>query len=141
MADDPGRNRPVEVKWVGEVAAAKRGRITIDGELWAYVQWSEFQQAWCIQDAEGECLVHVYGSAQSQSAALLAAEAMIRDGSIANAGRSGCQTPARGGTQSAGCRRGEDDRSGAGSSVSRKPVAEAGQRASAGAACKGTRAQ
>jgi hypothetical protein len=33
--------------------------LTIDGELWSEVEWSPSRQAWCIQDAAGQCLTHV----------------------------------------------------------------------------------
>jgi integrase len=35
-SEDPRRQRPIEVKWVGEMAKSKRGSILIDGEVWAY---------------------------------------------------------------------------------------------------------
>jgi hypothetical protein len=42
MSDqDPRRNRPIEVKWVGEETGYHPlGRISIDGEHWANVEWS-----------------------------------------------------------------------------------------------------
>jgi hypothetical protein len=58
-------------------------RLTIDGELWAAVEWSKKRQAWCIEDAEGRCLSHVShirGQASSKDEAVALAETMIRDG-------------------------------------------------------------
>jgi hypothetical protein len=65
------------------VAYDKVGRLIIDGELWAAVEWSEKRQAWCIEDAEGRCLrhqAHIRGQAAAKDAAIALAEAMIRDG-------------------------------------------------------------
>jgi hypothetical protein len=84
-SEDPRRQRPIEVKWVGEMAKSKRGSILIDGEVWAYAHWSQGRQVWCIQDAEGECQVHVYAEVKgrdNRSTAVTLAEAMIRGGSL-----------------------------------------------------------
>jgi hypothetical protein len=59
------------------------GQVTLDGEHWANVEWSEKQQRWCIEDCEGRCLMHVesiQATAESRWAAAELAEAMIRDG-------------------------------------------------------------
>lgn len=71
----------------GDVDAAWRKKaahsLTIDGELWAAVEWSEKRQRWCMEDAEGRCLKHlscIHGDAPDRDAASAKAEAMIRDG-------------------------------------------------------------
>jgi hypothetical protein len=59
------------------------GRVALDGEHWASVEWSEKRQAWCIEDCEGRCLAHVdsiRATAESRWQAEALAEAMIRDG-------------------------------------------------------------
>ena len=73
------RQKPIEITWTGDLI----GRLTIDGQLWAEVEWSERRQRWCIQDAEGHCLRHkssIHGAEVSKAAAVALAEAMIRDG-------------------------------------------------------------
>jgi len=73
------RQRPLAIRWYNNSI----GQITIDGELWAAVEWSEKHQRWCIEDAGGKCLTHregVHGREASKEAALALAEAMIRDG-------------------------------------------------------------
>ena len=79
MSNDPRRQKLVTIEW----AYDKVGRLIIDGELWAAVEWSEKRQAWCIEDAEGRCLrhqAHIRGQAAAKDAAIALAEAMIRDG-------------------------------------------------------------
>jgi hypothetical protein len=59
------------------------GRVTLNGEHWASVEWSEKRQRWCVEDCEGRCLTHVAsirGQAASKDEAVALAEAMIRDG-------------------------------------------------------------
>jgi hypothetical protein len=59
------------------------GRINVGGEFWAAVEWSEKRQAWCIEDACGECLAHassLVGQAASRDEAVALALAMIADG-------------------------------------------------------------
>jgi hypothetical protein len=34
------------------------GRVSLNREHWASVEWSEKHQAWCIEDVEGRCLAH-----------------------------------------------------------------------------------
>jgi hypothetical protein len=75
---DPRRNRPLEVHWVGTI-----GRISIDGEAWATVEWSPRHECWCIEDAGGHCLRHIdhiRGQAEHKETAVDLAAAMIRDG-------------------------------------------------------------
>jgi hypothetical protein len=59
------------------------GRVSLDGEHWASVEWSEQRQAWCIEDCEGQCLAHVgsiRATAESRWQAEALAEEMVRDG-------------------------------------------------------------
>jgi hypothetical protein len=51
--DDPRRQLPITITWSGDGAI---GRISINAEYWAAVEWSERRQAWCIEDAEGRSL-------------------------------------------------------------------------------------
>jgi hypothetical protein len=74
------RHQSIAITWVrnGEI-----GQLTIGGEHWASVEWSEKRQQWCVEDAEGRCLTHtasIRGSAASKEEAVALAEAMIRDG-------------------------------------------------------------
>jgi hypothetical protein len=52
---DYRRYRVIEVRRVN----ADTYHLTIDGELWSEVEWSASRQAWCVQDAAGQCLAHV----------------------------------------------------------------------------------
>jgi hypothetical protein len=57
--------------------------LTINGKLWACVEWSASRQGWCIQDASGRCLSHcdaVHGQDVDAATAVKLAKAMIRDG-------------------------------------------------------------
>lgn len=80
-----GENRTYRA---GELAIAWQvggliGRLTLDGEHWASVEWSEKRQRWCVEDVEGQCLKHVAsirGQAASKAEAVALAEAMVRDG-------------------------------------------------------------
>jgi hypothetical protein len=76
--DDPRRQRPIKIKWNGMI-----GQLIIDGEPWGAIEWSEQRQAWCIEDAEGQCLRHkqsIRGQTDAKEAAIELAQAMIRDG-------------------------------------------------------------
>jgi hypothetical protein len=76
---DTRRTQPIAIAWDG----AGVGRISIGGEYWTAVEWSEKRQAWCIEDAEGRCLAHkdsIHGQAASKQAAVALAHEMIRDG-------------------------------------------------------------
>jgi hypothetical protein len=80
MTADPRRARSIAIAWNSEGTI---GRITIDGQYWAAVEWSEERQAWCIEDAEGKCLAHkshIHGQGRSKEAAVALAGEMIRDG-------------------------------------------------------------
>jgi hypothetical protein len=59
--------------------------LTINGELWACVEWSPSRRAWCIQDAAGECLTHVesiHGQNVDAQTAVALAKRMIVDGTM-----------------------------------------------------------
>lgn len=75
---DPRRQKPVVIKWHGLI-----GQLTIDGKPWGAIEWSEKRGAWCIEDAEGQCLRHkesIRGQAAAKEAAIELAQAMILDG-------------------------------------------------------------
>jgi hypothetical protein len=75
-----GREGELAVSWT---ARGLIGRVSLAGEHWASVEWSEKRQQWCVEDVEGRCLTHVAsirGAADSKEAAAALAEAMIRDG-------------------------------------------------------------
>jgi hypothetical protein len=55
----------------------------IDGQMWSEVEWSHDQQAWCVQDAAGQCLTHVehiVGQDRDAETAIRLAKRMIIDG-------------------------------------------------------------
>ena len=57
--------------------------LTINGELWACVEWSPARRAWCVQDASGRCLAHcdaIHGENVDAGTAVRLAKVMIRDG-------------------------------------------------------------
>src|SRR5262245_38235156 len=57
--------------------------LTIGGELWSEVEWSQNRKAWCVQDAAGRCLLHVehvIGQDQDAQTAIRLAKRMILDG-------------------------------------------------------------
>lgn len=61
--------------------------LTINGRLWACVEWSASCRGWCIQDASGRCLSHcdaVHGQDVDAATAVKLAKAMIRDGRMPN---------------------------------------------------------
>jgi hypothetical protein len=62
---------------------AETYHLTIDGELWSEVEWSRSRQAWCVQDAAGQCLTHVehiVGQDRDVQSAIRLAKRMIVDG-------------------------------------------------------------
>jgi hypothetical protein len=62
---------------------AETYHLTIGGEMWSEVEWSRSRQAWCIQDAAGQCLAHVehiVGADRDVRAAIRLAKRMIVDG-------------------------------------------------------------
>jgi hypothetical protein len=80
QVNDDRRSQELSVSWTRDRLI---GRITIDGELWCAVEWSEKRQAWCIEDAEGACLTHqahMHGQAAAKKEAVALAFSMIRDG-------------------------------------------------------------
>jgi hypothetical protein len=57
--------------------------LTINGKLWACVEWSASRRGWCIQDASGRCLAHcdaIHGQDIDAQTAVALAKKMIRDG-------------------------------------------------------------
>jgi hypothetical protein len=59
--------------------------LTIDGELWSEVEWSRSRQAWCIQDAAGQCLAHtdhIIGQNRDIQTAIRLAKKMIISGEM-----------------------------------------------------------
>jgi hypothetical protein len=82
MADDDARRaQRVKIKWSKDGAAI--GRLYVGGEFWGAVEWSEKRQAWCVEDAEGQCLRHaasIHGQESSKVKAVALAGEMIRDG-------------------------------------------------------------
>jgi hypothetical protein len=61
--------------------------LTINGKLWACVEWSASRRGWCIQDASGRCLSHcdaVHGQDVDAATAVKLAKRMIRDGRMPN---------------------------------------------------------
>ena len=79
MSQD-GRQSPISITWSGDGLI---GRVAIDGEHWASVEWSEKRQRWCVEDSQGQCLKHtasIRGAAESKEEAVALAEAMVRDG-------------------------------------------------------------
>jgi hypothetical protein len=83
---DPARDRRrfgvIETRFrkVGEMSMYD---LTINGELWACVEWSPSRRRWCIQDASGRCLAHcdaIHGEDVDAQTALALARRMIVDG-------------------------------------------------------------
>jgi hypothetical protein len=57
--------------------------LTIDGEVWACIEWSPSRRRWCIQDASGRCLAHcdaIHGQDVDAETAVRLAKRMIVDG-------------------------------------------------------------
>ena len=78
MSNDNRRYGVIEVHRCGDCY-----HLTIDGELWSEVEWSAPRQAWCIQDAAGQCLSHVehiVGQDRDVETAIRLAKRMIIDG-------------------------------------------------------------
>lgn len=62
---------------------AETYHLTINGQMWSEVEWSPSRQAWCIQDAAGQCLTHVehiVGQDRDAETAIRLAKRMIVDG-------------------------------------------------------------
>lgn len=57
--------------------------LMISRVMWSEVEWSSSRQAWCIQDAAGQCLTHVeriVGQDRDVQTAIRLAKRMILDG-------------------------------------------------------------
>jgi hypothetical protein len=83
---DPRRQRPIIIHWDGLI-----GKLTIDGEIWGAVEWSEKRQAFCVEDAEGRCLSHhshIHGADTDKAGAVVAWRGDDPRWSNANAGGS-----------------------------------------------------
>ena len=83
---DRRRHGVIEVSFrqIGKLAMYN---LTINGELWACVEWSPSRKGWCIQDGSGRCLAHcdaVHGQDIDVQTAIKLAKAMIRDGRMPN---------------------------------------------------------
>jgi len=77
--DSEAREGVISIAWNG----AGIGSVTLDGAVFARVEWSEKRKLWCIEDSQGACLRHVesiHGPAASKDEAVALAEAMVRDG-------------------------------------------------------------
>ena len=76
---DPRRYRVIETRQRG----ASLYVLTIDGVVWAEVEWSASRRAWCIQDPAGHCLTHVehvHAAVVDAQKAVRLAKRMIIDG-------------------------------------------------------------
>lgn len=81
---DRRRHGVIEVGYrqIGKLAMYN---LTINGRLWACVEWSPSRKGWCIQDASGRCLAHcdaVHGQDVDVTTAIKLAKKMIRDGTL-----------------------------------------------------------
>lgn len=84
------RAGPIKLKWSGDQLI---GQLLIENVLWAYVEWSEKRQEWCIEDSLGRCLKHagdLRGTADSKHAAIELAQQMIHDGRLPTPCAAGC---------------------------------------------------
>ena len=77
--DSERREGKITIKW----SATGIGSVSLDGVVFARVEWSERRQKFCIEDAAGQCLRHVasiHGAAAAKDEAVALAIAMVRDG-------------------------------------------------------------
>jgi hypothetical protein len=77
------RSGPIKLKWQGRAGLV--AELFIDDALWAFVEWSEKRQQWCIEDSQGRCLTHaadLRGTVDSKQGAIELATAMSRDGRL-----------------------------------------------------------
>jgi hypothetical protein len=86
MSDAPDRRRygVIETRYRNHGGIAHYD-LSINGELWACVEWSPTRRSWCIQDASGRCLAHcdsIHGENIDAATAVQLAKTMIRDGRI-----------------------------------------------------------
>lgn len=73
------REGKIAIEW----SATGIGSVSLDGVVFARVEWSERRQKFCIEDSEGQCLKHVgsiKGMSASKDEAAALAIAMVRDG-------------------------------------------------------------
>lgn len=83
MSAPDARRREIAIAWGDKSDGHLIGRLTINGELWASVEWSSKYKRWCIEDAEGRCLTHldnIHAAEPTKDAAVALAKAMIVDG-------------------------------------------------------------
>jgi hypothetical protein len=76
------RHGPIAIAWTGD---RLMGRLTMNGELWAAVEWSESASAGASktrQDAASRIAVQFHGAEASKEAAVALPESMIRDGQM-----------------------------------------------------------
>ncbi len=76
---DKRRYGVIEVRRIN----AETYHLTIGGQLWSEVEWSPSRQAWCVQDAAGQCLAHaehIVGQDRDPQTAIRLAKRMIVDG-------------------------------------------------------------
>jgi hypothetical protein len=86
MSDTPDRRRfgVIETRFRQHGGIAYYD-LSINGELWACVEWSFTRRSWCVQDASGRCLAHcdaIHGENIDAASAVQLAKTMIRDGQI-----------------------------------------------------------
>jgi hypothetical protein len=83
-SDDRRRHGVIETRFRQRAGVAVYN-LTINGELWAVVEWSPSRRTWCVQDASGRCLAHcdtIHGENIDAATAVQLAKSMIRDGRI-----------------------------------------------------------
>jgi hypothetical protein len=90
---DPRRFGVIETRFQqhGKVACYW---LTINGEVWACVEWSPSRRSWCIQDSSGRCLAHcdaIHGQDIDASTAVKLAKRMIVDGRMPTPEEAECQ--------------------------------------------------
>jgi hypothetical protein len=99
MSDTPDRRRfgAIETRFRQHGGIAYYD-LTINGELWACVEWSPARRAWCVQDASGRCLAHcdaIHGENVDATTAVQLAKAMIGTvGCRLRAGQTTARAPA-----------------------------------------------
>ena len=81
---DRRRHGVIEVSYrpIGKLAMYN---LTMNGRLWACVEWSPSRKGWCIQDGSGHCLAHcdaIHGQDIDAQTAIKLAKKMIRDGTL-----------------------------------------------------------
>jgi hypothetical protein len=97
MTDAAGK---VRIEWSKDGSAI--GRLYVGAEFWGAIEWSAKREAWCIEDAAGECLRHVAsirGQASSKAKAVMLAREMIGDGRLPTPQQARAEHEARRATQ------------------------------------------